>query len=97
MEYVDSLERTLDSHEFKIESMSDQIQLMWKYIGHLEDAAKELTFMLNKYHDDDCNVCEKAYKAHDIVMFQGGVFRGASISADEKGNWVFQTKELPHR
>jgi hypothetical protein len=70
---------------------------MWKYIGHLEDAAKELTFMLNKYHDDDCNVCEKAYKAHDIVMFQGGVFRGASISADEKGNWVFQTKELPHR
>tara|TARA_B100000683_G_C12061705_1_gene378992 strand:- start:211 stop:489 length:279 start_codon:yes stop_codon:yes gene_type:complete len=92
MDHIDSLEEALDSLEFKIESMNNQIQLMWKYIGPLEDAAKELTFMLNKYHDDECSVCDRAYKAHDTVMFQGGVFRGASMIADQKRNWIFETE-----
>jgi len=90
MKYVNNLENKVDSQEYQIKSMGIQIQLMWKYIGHLEDAEKELQCMLNKYHDDDCNVCDRAYKAHDIAQFQKGVFRGAGISANEKGSWIFQ-------
>ena len=90
MEYIENLENKLDSQEHEIEMIKNQIQIMWEYIGHLEDAEKELQRMLNKYHDDDCNVCDRAYMAHDNTQFHKGVFRGAAISANEKGNWVFQ-------
>ena len=88
--YVQALEETVDSMEYEIESMKNQIQVMYKYIGHLEDAEKELMCMLNKYHDDDCNVCDRAYKAQDIAQFQRGVFHGCASSAMEKNNWVVQ-------
>lgn len=90
MAYVQTLEGTVDSMEYEIESMKNQIQVMYKYIGHLEDAEKELMCMLNKYHDDDCNVCDRAYKAQDIAQFQRGVFHGCADSAMEKNNWVVQ-------
>jgi len=88
MEYIDNLEKKMDSQEYEIESMKNQIQIMYKYIGYLEDAEKELMVMLNKYHDDNCNVCDRAYKAQDIVQFQRGVFHGCAASAMEKNDWV---------
>jgi len=90
MEYLNNLENKVDSQEYEIESMKNQIQLMYKYIDHLEDAEKELMVMLNKYHNDDCSVCDQAYKSQDVVQFQRGVFHGCAISAMEKNNWVAQ-------
>ena len=93
MDYITDLENKIDSQDFEAEMMINQIQLMWKYIGHLENAEKELMYMLNKYHDDNCDVCNRAYKAQDIAQFQRGVFNGASDTAMQAGNWVLPAKK----
>lgn len=93
MDYITDLENKIDSQDFEIEMMINQIQLMWEYMMHLENAEKELTCMLSKYHDDDCIVCDRAYKAQDIAQFQRGVFNGASGTAMRAGNWVLPAKK----
>ena len=88
MDYIDDLEKKIDSQDYEIEMMINQIHLMWEYMRHLENSEKELMCLLSKYHDDDCAVCDRAYKVQDMTQFQRGVFNGASSTAMEAGNWV---------
>ena len=90
MTYLSNLESTIESLEYKVESMTNQIQLMYAYMGHLESAEKELVCMLYKYHSDDCIACDNAYKAHDMVIFQRGVFNGCAMTGMEKDDWIVQ-------
>lgn len=89
-EYISKLENETDSMEFQIESMKNQIQLMYKYIGHLEDCEKSLLEMMSRYHDDECSVCDRAYKNQDDCAFQRGVFNGCAMSGMENNNWVIE-------
>lgn len=88
--YLTNLVNTVDSHEYQMESMENQIQLMFQYIDSLEEVKKELQCMLHKYHDDDCTVCDRAYMVDDAATYRRNIFYSCAGTGMAKGDWIVQ-------
>jgi len=88
MKYIEQLENENDSLEYELETIKDQIQLMYRYISKLEKSHLELQCMLSKYHDDNCYVCDKAYTAEENTNYMKSIFYSFCSGSTNENNWV---------